>query len=83
MLGALFRSSEFQNDRSELVFLITPRLVKPLDGTPVLPTDSFIPPSRSEFLLGGKLEGSKREEVVPDKSSNPAPQPQPGGFELK
>lgn len=88
ILGALFRSSDFRNDRSELVFLITPRLVKPLDGTPVLPTDSFTPPNRSEFFLGGKLEGSGHEGVVPDKRSNPAPQPpapqpQSGGFELK
>jgi pilus assembly protein CpaC len=30
VLGALFRSTEFQTDKSELVFVITPRLVKPL-----------------------------------------------------
>ena len=30
ILGALFRSNEFQNDRSELLFIITPRLVKAL-----------------------------------------------------
>ena len=88
ILGALFRSSEFQNDRTELMFLITPRLVKPLDGTPVLPTDGFTPPSRSEFFLGNKLEGSGNGEVVPDKRSNqpappPASQPQSGGFEVK
>jgi pilus assembly protein CpaC len=93
ILGALFRSSEFQNNRSELVFLITPRLVKPLAGTPALPTDSFTPPSSSEFFLGGKLEGSGNSQVPADKRSNqdtqppvpqsPAPQPQSGGFELK
>jgi pilus assembly protein CpaC len=32
VLGALFRSTDFQQDRSELVFLITARLVKPLPG---------------------------------------------------
>lgn len=88
VLGALFRSSEFQNDRSELVFLITPRLVKPMSGTAALPTDGFTPPSRSEFLLGGKLEGGGHEAVVPDQRGNPSPpptavQPQSGGFELK
>ena len=30
VLGALFRSSDFQTDRTELVFIITPHLVKPL-----------------------------------------------------
>jgi pilus assembly protein CpaC len=29
VLGALFRSSDFQNDRSELLFVITAHLVKP------------------------------------------------------
>jgi pilus assembly protein CpaC len=59
ILGVLFRSSEFQNDRTELMFLITPRLVKPLEANISLPTDAWTPPSRQEFLLGGKLEGSK------------------------
>lgn len=58
VLGTLFRSSEFQNDQSELMFLITPRLVKPLPANPALPTDAFVPPSRGEFFLGGQLEGS-------------------------
>ena len=89
ILGALFRSSEFQNDRTELMFVVTPRLIKPLDLAPTLPTDNFTPPSRSELLLGGKLEGSGRAEVVSDKpqdkpASEPATaKPQSGGFELK
>lgn len=80
ILGALFRSSEFQNDRTELMFLITPRLVKPLDGNYILPTDSFTPPSRSEYFLGNKLEGSGNDSVPVDKRSKSAAQP--GGFEL-
>jgi pilus assembly protein CpaC len=68
VLGALFRSSEFQNDRTELVFLITPHLIKPLNGKQLLPTDSFVPPERAEFFLGGKMEGT-------DKSSAPEAAP--------
>ncbi|NMM20017.1 MAG: type II and III secretion system protein family protein [Rhodoferax sp.] len=88
ILGALFRSSEFQNDRTELMFLITPRLVKPLDSNYILPTDNFTPPSRSEYFLGNKLEGSGNGDVPADKRSKPAPQPQvpqpqSGGFEVK
>ena len=89
VLGALFRSSSFQTDRTELMFLITPRLVKPLDVAPALPTDNFKPPSRTEFFLGGKLEGSGNMDVPPDKPAAPAPSAQPtsaptsGGFELK
>ena len=36
VLGALFRSTDFQNDRSELLFVITARLVKPLPEAPAL-----------------------------------------------
>jgi pilus assembly protein CpaC len=57
ILGALFRSSEFIGDRSELMFIVTPRLVKPLATPVALPTDRFVPPTRSEFLLEGRLEG--------------------------
>jgi pilus assembly protein CpaC len=59
ILGALFRSSEFQRDRTELLFVVTPRLVKPLPANAALPTDGFVEPSRTEFFLGGKLEGSQ------------------------
>lgn len=69
ILGVLFRSSEFQNDRTELMFLITPRLVKPLDTNLSLPTDQWTPPNRQEFLLGGKLEGSK--EAPPKSERRP------------
>ncbi|MFD2270628.1 type II and III secretion system protein family protein [Undibacterium arcticum] len=54
VLGTLFRSSDFQTDRTELVFIITPHLVKPLPPDYALPTDQFIQPNRAEFFLGGK-----------------------------
>ena len=76
VLGALFRSSEFQNNRTELVFLITPRLVKPLPEAPKLPTDYFVPPSRSEFFFEGHMEGTGNLPVPADKpvaASSPAP----------
>ncbi|MBE0473669.1 type II and III secretion system protein family protein [Rhodoferax sp.] len=81
VLGALFRSSEFQGDRSELMFVITPRLVKPLDPNYILPTDSFAPPNRSEFYFGNKLEGWGHEDIPADKRS--APINATGGMEVK
>lgn len=86
VLGALFRSNEFQGDRSELMFVITPRLVKPLDPGFILPTDGYKPPSRQEFYLGNKLEGSGREDVPADRPApaKPAPAaPAAGGMEVK
>ena len=74
ILGPLFRSSEFQGDRSELMFVITPRLVKPTGQSLVLPTDAFVPPSRTEFLLEGRLEGAGSRSATPNSG-----EPVPGG----
>lgn len=63
VLGALFRSNEFQTDQSELMFVITPRLVKPLPAKYALPTDSFVPPDRSDFFLGGKMEAPAKPDT--------------------
>lgn len=56
VLGALFRSSEFQRDQTELLFVITPRLVRPLADVPILPTDNHIEPKPSDVLLHGRVE---------------------------
>lgn len=58
LLGTLFRSSEFQNDQTELLFVITPRLVKPLAESPRLPTDNHVLPNRSEVYFNGSLESA-------------------------
>ncbi len=64
VLGALFRSQDFQNGETELVILVTPRLAKPLpDGTPRLPTDAYKDPSDADFYLRGLLESP--EVTVP------------------
>ncbi|MCO5101069.1 MAG: type II and III secretion system protein family protein [Burkholderiaceae bacterium] len=73
VLGTLFRSSEFQADRTELMFLITPRLVKPLGPEVALPTDAYTPPSRSEFFVDGQLEGSGSHDVPRDRAAQPQP----------
>ncbi len=85
VLGALFRSTEFQNDRSELVFVITPRLVKPLPPNYSLPTNGFIEPTRGEFFLGGKLEGSPKAGSQPAAAPVEPKEPAPasGGFQMK
>lgn len=59
ILGALFRSTRFEKKETELVMMVTPRLVKPLpvDGPRPLPTDHFIEPNAFEFFLMGELEG--------------------------
>jgi pilus assembly protein CpaC len=60
VLGALFRSTDFQHDRSELLFVITAHLVKPLPpGEPVLPTGGMAPPARGELFLGARPQGGQ------------------------
>jgi pilus assembly protein CpaC len=63
VLGALFRSSSFQKNETELIVIVTPHLVKPLDPTKqTLPTDAYIEPDDFEFYLLGNLEGKKKSK---------------------
>lgn len=58
VLGALFRSNDYQKGQTELVILITPHLAKPIaPGSVTLPTDKFVEPDDMDFYFGGKLEG--------------------------
>ncbi|MEG1056448.1 MAG: type II and III secretion system protein family protein, partial [Janthinobacterium sp.] len=90
VLGALFRSTDFQTDRSELVFIITPHLVKPLPADYKLPTDGYIQPTRGDMFMQGKMEGdAPAPAAAPAPSAPPmqpqaaAPQPAAAGFDLK
>ncbi|KAB8059500.1 type II and III secretion system protein family protein [Janthinobacterium violaceinigrum] len=85
VLGALFRSTDFQTDRSELVFIITPHLVKPLPADYKLPTDDYIQPTRGDMFMQGKMEGSAPAPAAPAAPMQPqAAAPQPAaGFDLK
>ena len=57
VVGALFRSTEFQNDQTELMFVVTPRLVKPIGPHVTVPTDNHVVPSRADVMLNGMGEG--------------------------
>jgi pilus assembly protein CpaC len=87
VLGALFRSTDYQMDRTELVFVITAHLVKPLPGPGyVLPTDKVGAPSPAAVILSGRLDGpAPRTTTAVASSPMLAPQPvrSSGGFELK
>jgi pilus assembly protein CpaC len=58
IIGSLFRTKAERQERTELLVLITPRLVRPLDPdeVPVLPTlpGRFLPPGDD---FGGSLDG--------------------------
>ncbi|MCW8109360.1 type II and III secretion system protein family protein [Alteromonas ponticola] len=55
ILGQLFRSQSFINGQSELVIMVTPRLVRPFNKANVrLPTDGLVPASDLRFYLMGE-----------------------------
>ena len=57
ILGALFRSTSFQKNETELLIIVTAHLVKPLDMTAqTLPTDYYEEPNDFEFYLMGYAE---------------------------
>lgn len=58
ILGALFRSAEYQRNQSELVIIVTPHLVTPTRGEALaLPTDRVRPPTEAQLFLFGKTAG--------------------------
>jgi pilus assembly protein CpaC len=58
ILGALFRSSEYQRAQTELVIIVTPHLVTPVAGAALaLPTDRVRIPTEGEFFLFGNISG--------------------------
>jgi pilus assembly protein CpaC len=63
VLGALFRSRNFQKSETELVIIATPHLVKPLEqNKQLLPTDFYIEPSDSDIYVMGFMEGTQKSD---------------------
>ncbi len=55
ILGALFRSTQFQKGETELLIIVTPRLVKPIKPSQVrLPTDRVRDPNAAATILSGE-----------------------------
>ena len=61
ILGALFRSRDYQDNETELVVLVSAYLVNPVKGDKIaLPTDGFVPPTDVQTILMGKLNQSHK-----------------------
>jgi len=77
ILGNLFRSRSFQKGETELVIVVTPYLVKPVnDRDIVLPTDGFRAANELESFLGfkshaGESGASRPSATALDKSAPP------------
>ena len=62
VLGALFRSSAYQKNESELVIIVTPHLVEPVRPGDRLatPFDNTVPSNDVDFFLLGEMERRKQ-----------------------
>jgi pilus assembly protein CpaC len=88
ILGSLFKSRKFQRDETELVIVVTPYLVKPVNASDIhLPTDGFRNATELQGLVGqlgqDGVSGAKSPmpSIAPsgapaDPASAPAPKPQ-------
>lgn len=73
IIGLLFKSSQFQKNETELVIIVTPHLVKPVDmAKQTLPTDQFVEPNDLEFYLLGLEEGIGGGRTKTSSSSQPS-----------
>ncbi len=79
ILGALFRSTSFQHNETELVIVVTPYIVRPVSDANALrlPTDGWAPPNDLERIL--LLRQSARNGA----SSTPTHIPGDAGFVLE
>ena len=79
ILGNLFRSTTYRKGETELVIVVTPYLVKPVNaGDIALPTDGFLKPTEFQRLLQYReadgVSGATRPMPREVGSSNAAPQ---------
>ncbi len=67
VLGALFSSSRFQREETELVIVVTPYLVRPTGGPASLrlPTDGYAPPTDLERIFLNRLNRPGQPLVGP------------------
>lgn len=77
ILGNLFRSTSFRRGETELVIIVTPYLVKPVNGNDIaLPTDGYQSPNEFERLVGFQQNGntadpSARKPSAKDRNAPP------------
>ena len=70
IIGSLFRSTGFQREETELVMIVTPRLVRPVRaGALKMPTDQVKQPNEADLFLLGRTDTG----VAPIQETGPRP----------
>jgi len=81
VLGALFRSAEYQRSQTELVIIITAHLVQPTRGEALaLPTDRVKPPSEKDLFLFGNVARDRGGRTVKGAAGEVARQDFSGSY---
>lgn len=77
ILGSLFRSTSYRRGETELVIIVTPYLVKPMDSPTqvALPTDGFNSPNELQRILGNMESDGKSGEQRPEATKAPSAAP--------
>jgi pilus assembly protein CpaC len=80
ILGALFRSTSYRREESELVIIVTPYLVRPVSNPAqiALPTDGYRNPDEAQRLLVGADNAGVSGEQRPGPTMAPARTVTPG-----
>ncbi|HEY0628328.1 MAG TPA: type II and III secretion system protein family protein, partial [Sphingomicrobium sp.] len=76
IIGTLFRSTSFQKDDTELVIIVTPRLVKPVRAAQMkVPTDRATPPDEVDLFLLGRTDGAVGTNPLAPTQPSPVGRP--------
>ncbi len=80
VLGSLFRSTEYQRGETELVIVVTPYLVKPVDDSDiVLPTDGLSATNAAQqFFFNQEVDS----DALPERPKPTAAEPASGNPEI-
>ncbi|MBS3928507.1 MAG: type II and III secretion system protein family protein [Sphingomonadales bacterium] len=75
IVGSLFRSTHFQKGETELVIVVTPYLVQPVNASDIkLPTDGYRSPNVLQQVFGNQQSAGKTGEARPGPTTAPGQQ---------
>lgn len=79
ILGSLFRSTSYRRGETELVIVVTPYLVNPVNANQIaLPTDGFRAPNELQRLLGNMSSDGVSDAKSPQPGQSPSAISGPG-----
>lgn len=87
IVGALFKSTSFRKGETELVIVVTPYLVKPVNASDIkLPTDGYQNANMAQQILGNQENAGKSGASRPGPTAGPdqngAPPPRVGDLDV-